>query len=305
MSAKTIFTALSLLLLSGSCLMGAEEGLDFPNYLQASRTLPGEVTVPPVFSLEGNYGIAASGDTLYHMELRHGRVHGKTPVGGTVIGLSPGSGGSLFAVTQDMLLRIEGFSVAAEAVLPGTCAGFTVCGPHPVLILENGVMLVYNGEDLSIAGEASPDISGMEDLRGFPGMVCVSSDGGKVTTLSIPEMTVLVENSFESPVLFMAAAGSSLLLSTESWNEVAVCSPQDLRITSMFTFPVAPVHAAANPSLSYVYGVCPGSGVQVCLESGEIAWRSAGYGSQSLVALSEDGEAAMISSGNRVDILIK
>lgn len=89
MSVKALSAALSLLLLSGSCLMGAEEGLNFPNYLQASRTLPGEITVPPVFSAQGNYGIAASGDTLYHMELRHGRVHGRTPAGETIEGWPP------------------------------------------------------------------------------------------------------------------------------------------------------------------------------------------------------------------------
>ncbi len=66
----------------------------------------------------------------------------------------------------------------------------------------------------------------MEFLQGFPGMVCVSSEGGRVTTLSVPDMTVLGENSFESPLLFISAAGSNLLLSTENWNEIAVCSPR-------------------------------------------------------------------------------
>lgn len=305
MSVKTLFTALFLLLLSGSCLMGAEEGLDFPNYLQASRTLPGEITVPPVFSVEGNYGIAASGDTLYHMELRHGRVHGKTPAGETIEGLATGSDGALFVLTRERLLRVEGFSVSAETVLPGPGAVLTMSGTHPVILMENGSILVYSGADLSMIQEASPPLKDMEFLQGFPGMVCVSSDGGRVTTLSVPDMKVLVENSFESPLLFMTAAGSNLLLSTENWNEIAVCSPQELRITVMYTFPEAPVHAAAAPSLSYVFGVCPDEGVNVCLESGEIAWRSRNYGAESLVSLSGDGEAAMISSGNRLDILIR
>lgn len=305
MSVKALFTALFLLLLSGSCLMGAEEGLDFPNYLQASRTLPGEITVPPVFSVDGNYGIAASGDTLYHMELRHGRVHGKTTAGETIEGLVTGPDGTLFVLTRERLLRVEGFSVSAETVLPGSGAVLTMSGTHPVILMENGSILVYSGADLSIVQESSPPLKDMEYLQGFPGMVCVSSDGGRVTTLSIPDMTVLVENSFESPLLFMTASGSNLLLSTENWNEIAVCSPQDLRITVMYTFPEAPVHAAGDPSLSYVYGVCPAVGVQVCLESGEIAWRSTDYGAESLVSLSGDGEAAMISCGNRLDILIR
>jgi len=282
----------------------AEEALEFPNYVQASVSLPGEINVKPVFSLAQNYSVAAVDDSLYHMELRHGRIHGRTGLPGTVTALARGNGGSYFAVAGDHLCRIDGFELSAAVPLSQQCIALSVCGDNPILLMEDGTLALHDSSDLSPMAQEMPELSDIEFIQGYSGMVCIASRGN-METISVPDFRKTAESTVGGNIVFLQRAGTeNLIFSCDSWNEAASCSPEDLVIEKMFTFPVAPSDAAADSSVAYIYGVVPGSGVQVCRESGEIAWRSQSYEDGSMVVLSDDCETAVITSGSRLDILI-
>lgn len=306
MSVKRVLIAASFLLLLSSCMMEAGEDLGFPDYLQASTSLPGEITIQPVFSTLGNYGIVASGDTLYHLELRHGRIHGKTDLGDQVAGLARNSSGDVFAVAGNRLCAIEGFEIIREVTLSSECIFLTACGNDPVLLMADGRLVRRSSSDLSAIEETIPDLSGITAIHGFPGYLSMAGENGTLVSLAVPGFKQAALETVNGNILFMNGAGSqNLLFSTDQWNEVAACNPADLQIQIMFTFPEAPVFAAADSSLSFVYGVSPSQGVCVCSASGEIQWRSSEFGADALASLADDCETALLTTGKRVDVMVK
>lgn len=296
--------AAALVLASVSCTLEAGEALEFPNYVQASVTLPGDIALQPVFSQAQNYAVTPCADTLYHLELRHGRIHGRTGLPGTITGLARGTGSAVFAVAGGYLCRIDGFELTVSAALPGECSALGVCGNQPVLLMDDGTLVLRDPDDLSETAHGTPGIPDIGMIQGFPGLVTAASYG-ELETLSVPSFERTASNTVNGSVTFLGTTGrGKLLFSCDTWNEAASCSPEDLVIEKMFTFPKAPTDAAADSSVTYVFGVIPGSGVQVCRESGEIAWRSPGYPDGSMVVLSEDCETAVIVYGSSLDILV-
>lgn len=289
-----------------ACVLGAEDSVTFPTYKEGEASFPSAVTLSPVFSGSGNYGLIASGDTLYHMELRHGRIHGKTAAGGQITAIEAGTGSLSFAVSGDQLLRIDGFEVTVSVTMPAEGIFISVCDDQPVVLLEDGSLVLYDCTDLSITAVhtlVNPEITCME---GFKGMVTAGYADGTMITFSIPSFAELASEKVNGSLIFMSGAGSdNLIFSTDEWNEVAVCSPFDLMIQIMFTFPETPSWAAADSEVSCVYAVCSSFGIQVCLENGEIAWKTNEYGENPLVVLADDCEHALIASGNSVTLLAK
>lgn len=291
--------------LSGACLTGAEEGLEFPSYVQSSTQFPAPVTSAPVFSSGGNYALAAAGDTLYHMELVHGRIHGKTAMGDTVTHLVSSSSGEVFAAGGQRLYRMDGFGIVAQVQLSSLCIDLSVCGENPVLLMADGRIVLRSADDLSVIEEAMPGLEGITFIEGFAGMVCSASPGGVITTFSIPGFTETARNVTGGSVTFLNGAGGSLLFGCDQWNEVAVCTPGDLVIQEMYTFSQIPLAAFSDSSLTVVYAVLPEKGVQVCRRNGDIAWASSDYGPGTLIEISDDLETALLVRGSGLDILVR
>lgn len=296
-----------LLLVSSACLVEAGEALEFPNYLQATATLPGNVTEGPVIAGPlDNYAVAAVGDSVYHIEMRHGRIHGRTGLSAPVTDLSAGPGGCVFALAGAELFRIDSFEVTAEVQLNGGSQILTTCGGAPLLVMEDGSIQLRDPDDLSLMEQGGSLPEQPVAASGFQGMVSVGYGNGTMETYSVPGFTRIARAEQGGEILFLeGTAGGKLLFSCSDWNEMASCSPEDLEIEAMFTFPEAPVDAAADSSLTFAFAVVPGNGVQVCRPSGEIAWRSGDYADDAGLALAPDRETALISTGSRIDILVR
>ncbi len=306
MYARAAVGLAALALLLSSCVTGAEEVLNFPTYIQATRQFPFEIKVPPVFSGAGNYGLVASGDTLYHLELRHGRIHHRTGFDGPVTGLAPGGGKNIFVAGGNTVYLVQGADIVMSEQMNSDILFLTACGDNPVVFLSDGSICLLSSENLSVTASAFTDISSVCTFCGFSSWLCIGGEDGSMETRSVPSLELKCSETVNGPVQFMTGAGEdNLLFSSEQWNEVAVCSPQDLRISIMFTFPVTPCYAYADSALSFVFAVLPENGIEVCSSSGEIKWRSKGYGGDSFVTLADDLETAMISSGNSLDILLQ
>lgn len=306
LSANTKLILLFSLLPFAACMLGAEDAVTFPTYKEGEASFPSTVTVPPVFSGAGNYGLIASGDTLYHMELRHGRIHGKTAIDGEITGLGAGHDSKAFVVYSDRIVCIEGFAVTASRELPGVGEAITVCGNDPLVLLEDGSLALYSGTDLTLIDNYIPEDTGITCIQGFPGLISLGYEDGTIISLSISSFSEVAAEKVNGSLIFMAGAGNeNLIFSTDAWNEVAVCSPADLMIQVMFTFPETPISAASDSEVSCVYAVCPSAGIQVCLANGEIAWKSDEFGRSPFVILSEDCEQALVTNGNSVTLLLK
>lgn len=302
MSARLISALLPLL--AAACLFEAEEALEFPNYVQAEAVLPGEVVVKPVFNALQNYGIAAVGDTLYHMELNHGRVHGRTGLPGVISALGSGDG-PLFALAGGTLCRVDGFQLTVSAELREEPAAFAVCGGSPLVVYGDGAIELRDPDELSVVRQGTVPGGNVVMAAGFPGIAVTASGDGLLSALSLNDMSLVASDSPGGEITTLNASGDSLLLySCSSWNELAGCSPWDLSVDIMFTFPSSPSDAAAAEDLAWAFASVPGSGVQVCRASGEVAWRS-GYADGAMVVLSEDCGTAMISWEDRIHILVK
>ncbi len=306
MSAKYAFYLILSLLPLASCIVGAEEAVTFPTYKAGEASFPAFVKISPVFSTDGNYGLIASGDTLYHMELRHGRIHGKTSAGGEITSLVTGSDTGIFLTSSNKLISIEGFSITNSTELSGTAEALTICGNNPVVLLDDGSISLYSAADLSPLGTFTPEVGDITCMQGFRELLVLGYSDGKMLSVSVPSFSRIAIEDVNGNLLFMNRAGNEyLVFSTDAWNEVAVSSPEDLVIQSMYTFPETPISAAADSALSCIYAVCPSHGIQVCLANGEIGWRSTEFGSHSTVILSEDCEVALVAWEDKVSLLIK
>lgn len=307
MSASTISVMIIvILLMTAACTLGGEDALNFPTYPEGEAVFPSPIQVAPAFSVDGNYGLVASNDTLYYMELRHGRIHEKTAVDGEISGLAIGEGSQIFVTSADRLSRIDNFTVTSTIQLSGVAVAMTICGSNPVILLEDGSLALHSGADLSLIEIHSPEIHGVTFIQGYSGLIVLGYSDGRIQSLSVPGFSEIAAEDVNGSLLFLTGAGDdNMLFSTDAWNEVALCSPEDLIIMVMFTFAETPISAASDSEVSCIYAVCPLMGIQVCLENGEIAWKTRDYGADPTVVLSEDCETALVAWGNRVTLLLK
>ncbi len=307
MSGKILLFGLVLsLLLAAACVLGAESSPEFPTYKEGEVTLPADVTVLPQFSTDGNYGLVAAADTLYSLELRHGRVHGKTGLTENILAFAPALNGFVYLVTETNLVSIEGFSVVNSIELPSKAVTLTVCGSNPVVMLETGSIFLFNGSDLSLVNTFDPSAEEIVFIEGFSNCLIAAFSDSTLRSYSIPDFDEVISEKYNGVFLFLRTVNSDrLIFSTDFWNEVAVCSPLDLKITEMFTFPETPAIASADSDLSCIYAVCPSQGLQVCLANGEIAWRTKEFGLNPLVTVSSDCEAALVVTNRVVSLLLR
>jgi len=129
-------------------------------------------------------------------------------------------------------------------------------------------------------------------------------------------------------ILFIADGSSNLILAyeTDQWSEVGripvpgavqdlfpgisgyICAIVDgsnelwfiksdnCSLYKMITFPVIPTAAASMPDASYAYAACPGTGMVIVAESGQMELRTADFGLPSSIDVTSDGSMAVVCS---------
>lgn len=260
----------------------------------------------PEFSGNGNYGLVAVGDTLYHLELNHGRIHGKTPAGGPITAIAAASDLTSFILTENELIRVEGFLIEATTTLSESASAMSLCGSNPVVLMHDGSLVLFDGNDLSAISNHTPVNHEITSIQGFPGILATGCMDGTMISFSLPDFKEIASEKLNESPLFLRDAGpENLIFSCSNWNEVALASPADLKIQVMFTFPETPVSATADSAVSCIYAVCPTAGINVCLENGEIAWKTSDFGLDPIVSLSKDCQAALVAWENKVTLLLR
>ncbi len=90
-------------------------------------------------------------------------------------------------------------------------------------------------------------------------------------------------------------------------NELWFIKSETCTLYKMITFPIIPTAAASTPDGIFAYASCPGTGMVIVAESGQIELRTMDYGLPSSIDVSNDGERAVICSPDTeaVYILVK
>ncbi len=90
-------------------------------------------------------------------------------------------------------------------------------------------------------------------------------------------------------------------------NELWFIKSETCTLYKMITFPTIPTASAAMPDGSFAYAACPGIGMVIVAESGQIEVKTMDFGLPSGIDVSNDGERAVICSADNeaVYILVK
>ncbi len=87
-------------------------------------------------------------------------------------------------------------------------------------------------------------------------------------------------------------------------NELWFIKSETCTLYKMITFPVTPTAAAAMPDGSFAYATCPGTGMIIVAESGQLEQRTMDFGLPSSIDVSNDGERAVICSPDNESVFI-
>ena len=90
-------------------------------------------------------------------------------------------------------------------------------------------------------------------------------------------------------------------------NELWFIKSETCILYKMITFPTIPTAAASMPDGSFAYAACPGTGMIIVAESGQMELRTTDFGLPSSIDLSNDGDRAVICSPDNeaVYVLVK
>ncbi len=87
-------------------------------------------------------------------------------------------------------------------------------------------------------------------------------------------------------------------------NELWFIKSETCVLYKMITFPVIPTAAASMPDGSFAYAACPGTGMVIVAESGQIELKTMGFGLPSSIDVSNDGDRAIICSPDNEAVFI-
>ena len=90
----------------------------------------------------------------------------------------------------------------------------------------------------------------------------------------------------------------------EGSNELWFIKSETCTLYKMITFPTIPTASAPMPDGSFAYATCPGTGMVIVAESGQIELRTMDFGLPSSIDVSNDGERAVICSPDNESIYI-
>ncbi|MEN8209228.1 MAG: hypothetical protein ABFR50_08255, partial [Candidatus Fermentibacteria bacterium] len=87
-------------------------------------------------------------------------------------------------------------------------------------------------------------------------------------------------------------------------NELWFIKTETCMLYKMITFPAIPSAAASMPDGSFAYAACPGSGLIIVAQSGQIELRMMDFGLPSNIDISNDGERAVVCSPDNEAVYI-
>ncbi|NOQ21835.1 MAG: hypothetical protein GQ565_04180 [Candidatus Aegiribacteria sp.] len=87
-------------------------------------------------------------------------------------------------------------------------------------------------------------------------------------------------------------------------NELWFIKSETCTLYKMITFPAIPTAAAAMPDGSFAYAACPGTGMVIVAESGQIELKTMDFGLPSGIDVSNDGQRAVICAPDKEAVYV-
>ncbi len=306
------------MLFSLSCIFGAGEP-SIPGYpIEIDAEIPfSSIGSPSICKCMFDYDIAlvAAGTSLAVVDIVNGENEAVIDLGVEIDDIA------------DSDVDGFGYVLTGSLLYPVNLSGAFLEDPIDILIGCSFVSVYSEGDAAWVSMDN--DSIGMVDLA--TGEVSV------VQNISVGDCQGIA--SAQNSLLYIADGSNSLIAGydTDTWTEIGrVSVPGDVYdlfpgpsgyicaivdgsnelwfiksescvLYKMITFPVIPTAAASMPDCSFAYASCPGIGMVIVAESGQIETRTMDFGLPSSIDISNDGNRAIICSPDNeaVYILVK
>ncbi len=218
------------------------------------------------------FGYVLTDSFLYPVNLSTASLEDpiKIGIGCSFVSVSPAGDTAWVSMENDsigMVDLITGEVSVVQNYSAGNCQG--------IASGENGVIYIAEGANSIIAGYNT-------DTWAEIGRISVPGD---------------VYDLFPGPSGYICAV-------VDGSNELWFIKSETCTLYKMITFPVIPTAAASMPDGSFAYAACPGTGMVVVAESGQIELKTMDYGIPSSIDVSNNGERAVICSPDNEAVYI-
>lgn len=306
--------AVTVVFMASSCLFDSEPAEPgYPSQLEATLSF-GDVGAPAACKCMPGSEVAliAADSRIGVVQLQTGQLLASLDLGVSVDDLSDSqAGGFAWAVADSLLYRLDlsGPSLLDPMRLDGRGLYVTASSS------ENAVLVLMDDDSLfqvdvdslkgwTVPGLALPGCQGLEYGGGGTLYAVLGSEGviagfnidgwNEIGRVSIPGDAI---DMFPGPTGYVCAI-------VNGSNELWFIRTSDCKLYRMITFPETPVAAASVPDGVYGFGSCPGTGLMVVSESGQVELRSMDYGIPSGIDITPDGERAVLCNAETRTVYI-
>lgn len=177
---------------------------------------------------------------------------------------------SLSSVSEEAWVSMDNDSIGTVDLLTGEVTviqNYSVINCQGIILDANGALFIANGDSRNITGYNT-------DTWTELGSVSVPGD---------------VIDLFPGPSGYICAI-------VDGSNELWFIKSESCILYKMITFPVIPTAGASMPDGDFAYAACPGTGMIVVAENGQMELKTQEYGLPASIDISSDGQWAVICS---------
>ena len=313
MPALLIITA--WLLLSLACIFGEDEPAipGFPAQIDAEISFAG-IGSPSICKCMLDYDIAlvAAGNSLAVVDIVNGENEAVIDLGMEIDDIADSDvDGFGYVLTGSLLhpVNLSGAFTEDPVKIPVECSYVSVTseGDAIWLSMDNdsiGMIDLATGEVTVVPDMAIGNCQGIASAQNSILYIADGSNGiitgydtdtwDEIGHLSVPGE---VYDIFPGPSGYICAI-------VDGSNELWFIKSESCTLYRMITFPVIPTAAASTPDGIFAYASCPGTGMVIVSESGQIELKTMDYGLPSSIDVSNDGERAVICSPDNESVFI-
>jgi len=305
---------LAWMLVSLSCIFGSETSIPaFPAEIDAEIPF-GSIGSPSICKCMNDYDIAlvAAGTSLAVVDIISGDKEAVIGLGMEIDDIADSDVDGYGYILADSLLypvNLSGACLEDPVNIGNPCSFVSVSseGNAAWVSMDNdsiGKVDLVTGEVSTVQNITAGDCQGIASAQNS---VLYIADGNNslITGYDTDTWAEIGRVSVPGDVydLFPGPSGYICAI-VDGSNELWFIKSETCVLYKMITFPVIPTAAAAMPDGSFAYGACPGTGMVIVAESGQMELRTMDFGLPSSIDLSNDGERAVICSPDNEAVYI-
>lgn len=303
------------MLISLSCIFGEEEPFvsGFPSEIDAEIPF-GSIGSPSMCKCMLDYDIAlvAAGNSLAVVDIINGQNDAVIDLGMEIDDIADSDvDGYGYVLTGSFLypVNLPGAFLEDPIKLSVDCSFISVSAEGDVVwvSMDNDSIGMLDLLTMEVSVVQNITIGDCQGIASAQNSILFIADGSisliigydtdtwaEIGRVSVPGE---VNDLFPGPFGYICAI-------VEGSNELWFIKSETCTLYKMITFPVTPTAAASMPDGSFAYASCPGSGMLIVAESGQIELRTMDFGLPSSIDVSNDGDRAVICSPDNEAVFI-